>query len=152
MTFNLLQAVQTEQPAENQTSASTEQQASPQTTNQTSPVENPQKTTKTEVPPQTEQAENQPNSMMPMIIMLVAMFVIMYFFMIRPQKKRQKQIQEMRSQLQIGSEVILASGIRGKVKDTNPEKSYMTIEISKGVYIDVDRNCVYTDIEQTMQR
>jgi preprotein translocase subunit YajC len=152
MTFNLLQAVQTEQPAENQISASTEQQASPQTTNQTSPVENPQMTTKTEVPPQTEQAENQPNSMMPMIIMLVAMFVIMYFFMIRPQKKRQKQIQEMRSQLQIGSEVILASGIRGKVKDTNPEKSYMTIEISKGVYIDVDRNCVYTDIEQTMQR
>ena len=109
-------------------------------------------TTKTEVPPQSEQAENQPGSMMPMIIMLVAMFVIMYFFMIRPQKKRQKQIQEMRSQLQIGSEVILASGIRGKVKDTNPEKSYMTIEIAKGVYIDVDRNCVYTDIEQTMQR
>ena len=109
-------------------------------------------TTKTEVPAQGEQAENQPNSMMPMIIMLVAMFVIMYFFMIRPQKKRQKQLQEMRNQLQIGSEVILASGIRGKVKDTNPGKSYMTIEISKGVYIDVDRNCVYTDMEQTMQR
>lgn len=152
MTFNLLQAVQTEQPAENQTSASTEQQTSSQTTNQTSTVGNQQMTTKTEVPPQSEQAENQPGSMMPMIIMLVAMFVIMYFFMIRPQKKRQKQIQEMRSQLQIGSEVILASGIRGKVKDTNPEKSYMTIEIAKGVYIDVDRNCVYTDIEQTMQR
>ena len=160
MDFYLLQAVQTAQTAENQTSASTEQQttsAAPQqtsssTTEQTSPEASQQMTTKTEVPPQGEQADNQPNSMMPMIIMLVAMFVIMYFFIIRPQKKRQKQLQEMRNQLQIGSEVILASGIRGKVKDTNPDKSYMTIEVSKGVYIDVDRNCVYTDMEQTMQR
>ena len=160
MDFYLLQAVQTAQPTENQTSTSTEQQTtsaapqqtSSQTTEQISPEASQQTTTKTEVPPQGEQAENQPGSMMPMIIMLVAMFVIMYFFMIRPQKKRQKQLQEMRNQLQIGSEVILASGIRGKVKDTNPDKSYMTIEISKGVYIDVDRNCVYTDMEQTMQR
>ena len=90
--------------------------------------------------------------MMPMIIMLVAMFVIMYFFMIRPQKKRQKQIQEMRSRLGVGDEVILACGIRGKIKDTNPDKSYMTIEVSKGVCIDVDRNYVFTDLDQSMQR
>lgn len=160
MDFNLLQAVQTAQPTENQTSASVEQQTTstvPEQTTSSSPEKtssdaNQQMKTNTEVPSQGEQPENQPGSMMPMVIMLVAMFVIMYFFMIRPQKKRQKQIQEMRSKLQIGSEVILASGIRGRVKDTNPEKSYMTIEIAKGVYIDVDRNCVYTDMEQTMQR
>ena len=152
MDFNLLQAVQTAQPTENQTTASVEQQTTSSSTEKTSSDTNQQISTKTEVPSQGEQPENQPSSMMPMVIMLVAMFVIMYFFMIRPQKKRQKQIQEMRNKLQIGSEVVLASGIRGRVKDTNPEKSYMTIEIAKGVSIDVDRNCVYTDLEQTMQR
>ena len=152
MDFNLLQAVQTAQPTENQTTASVEQQTTSSSTEKTSSDANQQISTKTEVPSQGEQPENQPGSMIPMVIMLVAMFVIMYFFMIRPQKKRQKQIQEMRNKLQIGSEVVLASGIRGRVKDTNPEKSYMTIEIAKGVSIDVDRNCVYTDLEQTMQR
>jgi preprotein translocase subunit YajC len=152
MDFNLLQAVQTAQPTENQTTASVEQQTTSSSTEKTSSDANQQISTKTEVPSRDEQPENQPGSMMPMVIMLVAMFVIMYFFMIRPQKKRQKQIQEMRNKLQIGSEVVLASGIRGRVKDTNPEKSYMTIEIAKGVSIDVDRNCVYTDLEQTMQR
>lgn len=152
MDFNLLQAVQTAQPTENQTTASVEQQTTSSSTEKTSSDANQQISTKTEVPSRDEQPENQPGSMMSMVIMLVAMFVIMYFFMIRPQKKRQKQIQEMRNKLQIGSEVVLASGIRGRVKDTNPEKSYMTIEIAKGVSIDVDRNCVYTDLEQTMQR
>ncbi len=107
----------------------------------------------TEQPAAPSPADQQPQgSMTPMIVMLVVMFVIMYFFMIRPQNKRKKQIQEMRNALQVGSDVILASGIRGKIKDLNKEKSYMTIEISKGVCIDVDRNYVFTDIEQSIQR
>lgn len=44
---------------------------------------------------------------------LILMFVVVYFFMIRPQKKRDKQIQDMRSNLQIGDEVITTGGIIG---------------------------------------
>jgi preprotein translocase subunit YajC len=140
MTFNFLQAAQAQAPAaQNAQAAPAAQQAATTTTAQTPGAES-------------QQPEQPQGSMMPMIIMLVAMFVIMYFFMIRPQKKRQKQIQEMRSRLGIGDEVILASGIRGKIKDTNPDKSYMTIEVSKGVCIDVDRNYVFTDLDQSMQR
>lgn len=139
MTFNFLQAAQAQAPAaQNAQAAPAAQQAATTTTAQTHGAES--------------QQPEQTGSMMPMIVMLVAMFVIMYFFMIRPQKKRQKQIQEMRSRLGIGDEVILASGIRGKIKDTNPDKSYMTIEVSKGVCIDVDRNYVFTDLDQSMQR
>ena len=99
-----------------------------------------------------DKAAQGQDSMIPMLIMLVAMFVIMYFFMIRPQKKRQKELQQWRNSLQVGTEVVLAGGIRGKIKDLNPEKSYMIVEIAKGVNIEVDRNSVYADMEQQMQK
>ena len=80
-----------------------------------------------------------------MIIMLVAMFAIVYFFMIRPQKKRQKEIGNCRKNLTIGSKVITASGVYGTVKSLNEGEPYLTIEISKGVTIQIDRNYVYAE-------
>ena len=80
-----------------------------------------------------------------MIIMLVAMFAIVYFFMIRPQKKRQKEIENFRKNLTIGSKVITASGVYGTVKSLNEGEPYLTIEISKGVTIQLDRNYVYAE-------
>lgn len=49
------------------------------------------------------------------LIMLVAIFAIMYFFMIRPQRKKEKKDQEMRNSLQIGDEIVTAGGIIGIV-------------------------------------
>lgn len=46
---------------------------------------------------------------------LILMFVVMYFFMIRPQKKREKEVQNMRSNLQIGDEIVTSGGIIGIV-------------------------------------
>ena len=90
--------------------------------------------------------------MMPMLIMLLLMFVIMYFFMIKPQKKRQKEIQEFRNKLEIGSRVVTNGGIYGTVKNLNEGESYITIEVSKGVEIQVDRNFVFADPNQMMQQ
>ena len=90
--------------------------------------------------------------MMPMLIMLLLMFVIMYFFMIKPQKKRQKEIQEFRNKLEIGSRVVTNGGIYGTVKNLNEGESYITIEVSKGVDIQVDRNFVFADPNQMMQQ
>ena len=50
-----------------------------------------------------------------MIIMLVAMFAIMYFLMIRPQKKKQKEAQAMRDNIEIGDEITTIGGIVGRV-------------------------------------
>ena len=83
-----------------------------------------------------------------MIVMLVAMFAIIYFFMIRPQRNRQKEIEKFRNALTVGSKVITASGVYGVVKDLNAGEPYMTIEISKGVCIKVDRNYIYADSAQ----
>lgn len=87
-----------------------------------------------------------------MIIMLVAMFAILYFFMIRPQQKRQKEIQKFRNSLAVGSKVITASGVYGTVKDLHEGESYITLEISKGVNIQIDRNYVFADNAQAAQK
>ena len=49
------------------------------------------------------------------IIMIVAMLAILYFFMIRPQKKQEKETQAMRNALQVGDEITTIGGIIGKI-------------------------------------
>mgnify|MGYP002625901256 CR=1 FL=1 len=53
---------------------------------------------------------------MSFIFMMVAIFAIMYFFMIRPQQKRQKEIQSFQNTLEEGTQVITGGGIYGTVK------------------------------------
>ena len=87
-----------------------------------------------------------------MIIMLVLMVAIFYFFMIRPQNKRRKEIENFRNNLAIGSEVITASGVYGKVKNLNEGEAYISIEIANGVVIKIDRNYVYAKDNQPLQQ
>ena len=49
------------------------------------------------------------------IVMLVALFAIMYFLLIRPQKKQEKQVREMRSALKVGDDIVTIGGICGKI-------------------------------------
>lgn len=75
------------------------------------------------------------------ILMIVALFAIMYFFMIRPQQKKQKEIQKMREALTVGDEVVTAGGIYGKIKNIN-DTTY-SIEIAEGVKIKVEKTSVF---------
>ena len=84
--------------------------------------------------------------------MIVAMFAIVYFFMIKPQRKRQKEIENFRKSLAIGSKVITASGVYGVVKSLNEGMPYLTIEIAKGVTVQIDRNYVYAEGSQQPQQ
>ncbi len=87
-----------------------------------------------------------------MIIMLVLLFAIMYFFMIRPQQKKQKEIQKFRNALEVGSKVVTASGVYGVVKSIDNAQGVLTLEISKGVVIQIDRNYVFADPNQAVQK
>ena len=60
------------------------------------------------------------------------------FFMIRPQQKKQKEIQKSREALKTGDKVITAGGIYGKIKEIGD--TYMLIEVADGVRIRVDKN------------
>lgn len=79
------------------------------------------------------------------ILMIVGIFVVFYFFMIRPQQKRQKEIQKMREKLDKGSKIVTAGGIMGTVKDV--QANYFLVEIASGVTIRVDKNSVYANTE-----
>lgn len=77
------------------------------------------------------------------IFMMVAIFAIMYFFMIRPQNKKQKEIANFRKNLEVGQSIITAGGIYGKIKEI--EDNAVVVEIASGVKIKVDKNSIYAD-------
>ena len=82
-------------------------------------------------------------STMPMVIMMVAIFAIMYFFMIRPQQKKQKEIQNWRNSITAGTQIVTAGGIYGVVRSINEADNILDVEIANGVRVRVDRNSVY---------
>ena len=55
------------------------------------------------------------------IILIVVMFVALYFFMIRPQKKQEREINDMRNNLQVGDEITTIGGIIGKIVSIKEE-------------------------------
>jgi preprotein translocase subunit YajC len=69
---------------------------------------------------QTEAPQQQQGSWLP-IILMVGVIIVMYFIMIRPQKKQQKQIEDMRNNLQIGDEITTIGGIIGKIVSIKEE-------------------------------
>ena len=81
------------------------------------------------------------------ILMMVALIAIFYFFMIRPQQKRQKEIQKAREALASGDKVITAGGIYGKVKEVN--EKYFVIEIAENTRIRVAKDSVYPAADET---
>ena len=76
------------------------------------------------------------------IVMLVGMLVVMYFFMIRPQKKQEKELAEMRDNLTVGDEIITTGGIVGSVIIIRDDK--LMIETGNGSKITVLRSSVRT--------
>ena len=56
-----------------------------------------------------------PASLIPTLGMVVIFFLVFYFFAIRPQKKQEKQVNEMRNQLMVGDEITTIGGIIGKI-------------------------------------
>jgi preprotein translocase subunit YajC len=75
-------------------------------------------------------------SMLPLLLM----FVVLYFVMIRPQMKRQKEARAMIEALAKGDEVATSGGVLGKI--TQLGEQYLTIEIAKGVEVQIQRTAV----------
>ena len=85
-----------------------------------------------------------PMSMISMLLSMGLIFVVMYFLMIRPQRKRDKQQREMRSKIEVGDEVITIGGIIGRVVSLRED----TIVIETGSdrsKIRIQRNAISTN-------
>ena len=82
-----------------------------------------------------------------MWVMLLLIFVIMWFFMIRPQRKQQKELQKFRDSLKKCDKVVTIGGIYGTVVELK-DKSVL-IEVDKDVKIRVDRNALQGDFSES---
>lgn len=74
------------------------------------------------------------------LLPLVLMFVVLYFIMIRPQMKRQKEHKAMIEALAKGDEVVTAGGVLGKVSKLG--EAYLHLEVANGVEIQIQRSAV----------
>ena len=81
---------------------------------------------------------------------LILIIVVFWFFMIRPQNKKQKEIANFRKNLEVGQSVITAGGIYGKIKEI--EDNAVIVEIASGVKIKVDKNSIYADAQATQTK
>jgi preprotein translocase subunit YajC len=88
----------------------------------------------------------QGGSGMSMILMMVAIFAIMWFFMIRPQQKKQKEIQQFQNSLTEGAQVVVGGGIYGTVKSIDLAKNTVEVKIARDVVITVDKSYVFKDM------
>jgi preprotein translocase subunit YajC len=85
-------------------------------------------------------AAGSPDGGMMQIVLMVAMFAVLWFVMIRPQMKRQKEHKALIEALGKGDEVVTAGGVLGKV--TKLGESYVHVEVASGVEIQVQRSAV----------
>ncbi len=74
------------------------------------------------------------------IILLVGMFVVFYFFLIRPQQQKQKKLKEFRESLKKGDEILTTGGIYGKI--TSIENDHVMVEVDRGVKLKVQKAAV----------
>ena len=78
------------------------------------------------------------------IILLVGIVVVFYFFMIRPQMKRQKEARKFREGLKDGDKVVTIGGMYGKIKSIK-ENNVATVEIAEGVVVKMDKSALVAD-------
>ena len=94
-------------------------------------------------------AAAQQGSMWPTILMMVALFAIMYFFMIRPQQKKQKEVNRFRDALAVGQDVVTIGGIHGTIK--NIDGNIITLKVATSVDIRVEKAAINPNGTQPAQ-
>ena len=82
-------------------------------------------------------------------IMIIALFLVMWLFMIRPQRKQQKELEKFRNELKKGDKVVTAGGIYGTVAEIQ-ERSVL-IKVDGEVKLRVDKNSIVRDYSTDAQ-
>ena len=96
-----------------------------------------------------QQAQAQGNPWT-MLILLILLFIIMYLFMVRPQAKRQKELQKFRDSLKEGDRVVTIGGIYGKVAQV--KDSTIVLEVAPNVKMKFDKSAILRDTSDLEQR
>ena len=78
-----------------------------------------------------------------MFVPLLLIIVVFYFFMIRPQMKRQKELAKYRNDLKKGDKVVTTGGIYGKIQEVNEQT--ILLEVDSNVHVKIDKSAVLRD-------
>ena len=89
-------------------------------------------------------AGQQAGSKWSFLLMMVAIFGVMYFFMIRPQQKKQKEIEKFRNSLKKGDKVVTIGGIYGTVAEI--KEKYVLVEVDANVKLRIDKSAIVKDM------
>ncbi len=89
-------------------------------------------------------------TMMP-IFLMVGMFVVMYFFMIRPQAKRAKDQKKFADSIAAGEQIVTTAGIHGRINKTNDDGT-LQIEISRSTFMTIDRSAVSMEMTTAFRK
>lgn len=81
------------------------------------------------------------------LIFLVLIIVVFYFFMIRPQVKKQKEMTKYRDALKKGDKVLTSGGLYGKINDV--KDTTVTLEIADNTIVKVDKTAIVKDASDT---
>ena len=95
-------------------------------------------------------AQPQQPSALPTILMFGAIILVMWLFMIRPQRKQQKELQNFRNALKKGDKVVTVGGIYGKIVEVG-EKTVL-IKVDGDVKLRVDKQGLVKDYSETNQQ
>ena len=76
------------------------------------------------------------------LIMLGLIIVIMWFFIFRPQQKKQKEIQKFRNSLSVGQQIITIGGIHGTVKSINENDNTVSVEVASGIKMTFSKDAI----------
>jgi preprotein translocase subunit YajC len=94
--------------------------------------------------------QQQPNSLL-MLLPWVALALVMYLLLIRPQQRRQKQHQAMVNTLKTGDEVVTTGGLYGTVAGVDDRKNILYLKISQDVKVKVERHSVARVVTETAE-
>ncbi len=89
-----------------------------------------------------------PQSNMTSFLFILAMFVVFWLFIIRPQSKRQKEQKTFMESLQKGDEIVTSSGILGRI--TKIEDNIITIEVGGKVYLRITRSAISKELTESV--
>src|SRR5690554_7770055 len=84
------------------------------------------------------------------LFMLIAIIAVFYFFMIRPQQKKQKELQKSRESMTTGDKVVTAGGIHGRIKEVGD--TWFLVEVSDGVRIKFEKTSVFASSKDVEAR
>lgn len=89
-----------------------------------------------------QEAPEGPRGLSPVMLAMIAIFILFWFMLIAPQKREQRKREEMLKNVQKGDSVVTAGGIHGTVESVDSERDIVTINVAPKINIKFNRSSV----------